>query len=945
MRRNILAALSAMAALLPLSTQAQDAPTPGVAIPAVGTVGQRRVSAPAPPTLAEALAQAEAPQQDVYLAVGADRVRPPKLDAPDQPFPSLPPPGDPVPQVAQAYGRLVRAFETVTAIAPPTMTLLNTDPGTPNPFDGLPKGDAFKLLLESLSDAQWAALTSDRGLGPTDLTEDTQRALFATLFPARGVTLHPSHGWGGGGGPFEDHPLKLTESDMTQVRLRLGQRVMVGLPIIGKSAWMDSPSGSPDGQGQYQIYGGEGEQGKDTLYGVKVRETVPNVPKEGDLDFDRPIFKETISLEGAKTVGDLIARVGQAVRLEMYADRRYEKRSVTLLGPKAARARDVLQALALCVTGTYRRVGTAFVLTDDLMGTGTRRMILSRFAQAADLARHSVIADAGDKLLTAHGGVDTLPMRDADLGFSNAEKAQAGKGSMFQMPGQGMQIEVPLAQLTLAQQQVARRYSDQWNKERAANPSPPGSDSDQLTLDGKILLRAQPVVEMVTPIVPSAVNLESYFSAWDLFRPSQKLQNEWWKKKRQEQQAKMAPKPDPNAPKPPPPPALADVLRPIPRRAVIARPKTAADVDALVASMKTVGLNQLWLDVFSGGKSHLDAPKGAPKDTGPDILTEALAQTKGTDITVIPTLDLLDWDKDAPAEAQDRTMLGETSAEAKTHRQQYEGVMYMSMSAEDIARQPPVTDLSVSPASATVHQTLLALVGRLAATPGVTALALQGTVTPGYDRVPDSHYGAQGDALGYTPGLRLAFLRQQHMDPIDLEPESYEGQMTADTSLPEFDDYSAVSDASAKWNAFRVGADRDLMQRLLAAARAAGNPRFPLWVQTRRKAYNGNWYGLWEDPRGPLPELSEEKAYGGSSPDTDYAAFARTQCRTNVYAPESWIAQSAQSLVAGLQQMKPGWDGIVLDLTARSGNPLATLVKSLTPPAPTTETPKKTVEK
>lgn len=936
MNRKLPSAWALAALLLPLTVRADDVPafaTPGDAPPPGVALPGAPAGARAPKTLAQALAEAKPPKSDVYLAVGAD-----KTIAPDKA--ELPPPGSTITQVAAAYGRLVRGFETVTAIAPPTMTLLNTAPGTPNPYDGIPKNDAFKLLLGSLNDAQWAALTSDRGLGAADLTGQTQHDLFAALFPAKSVTLHPEYGWGRGPGP-EYSPLTLTDTDMAQVRLRVHQRVMIGLPVVGKKTeWLNSPEETPPGQTQYQLGDYESGQGKDTLYGVQIRAVLPNVLKNGDLDFNiLPVFKKPVSLEGVKTVGDLVARVGQATRTELYADRRYEKRSVMLLGPPTARARDVLEALALCVTGTFRRVGPAFVLTDDVLGAGTRRIILNRFAQDADLARHGAVADAGDKFISAHGGVNGLPFGATNLGFSDAEKQIAANGNMAEQPGQGMQFEAPLAQLTPAQQQAARRFTDKWNASHAANAPAGQGDPERVTLDRDLLLMCQPSVQMTTPVVPGPVSLENYIQAYDLFRPSQKLEQELRQKQRTEpaqaatKPAKTPASPPAAEPKSPPAPSLSTVLAAVPDRVVIARPKTAADVDALVASMNRVGLNRLWLDVFSGGHSHIDAPKGAPA-AGPDILTEALARTRGTDITVVPTLDLLQWGKDAPAESVDRTMLGETSAEAAARRQRYERVMYSGLSDADAARTPAVADLNVSPASATVHQTLLALVARLAATPGVTALALQDTATTGYNTAPNSRYGVQGDGLGYTSVLRLAFLRAQHVDPIDLEPESMDARMNADTSLPEFDDYQSVADASAKWGGFRFGADQDLMNRLLAAARTAGGPRFPLWVHARRTAYNADWYGLWEDPRGPLPELSEENAFGGSDSETDYAALARAQCRANVILLNPWGARSAEGLAQSVKDMKPGWSGFVLDVSGLPGDPLTDIVKSLAPPTP-----------
>src|ERR1700712_306987 len=88
--------------LLPLSARADVPPTSAK-----------------PPTLAQALAAAPTPKEDVYLAVAADQVPLPPDAAPAQKDATTS-------QVAQGYGRIVREFGGVTAIASPTMTILNT---------------------------------------------------------------------------------------------------------------------------------------------------------------------------------------------------------------------------------------------------------------------------------------------------------------------------------------------------------------------------------------------------------------------------------------------------------------------------------------------------------------------------------------------------------------------------------------------------------------------------------------------------------------------------------------------------------------------------------------------------------------------------------------------------------------------------------------------------
>jgi hypothetical protein len=130
----------------------------------------------------------------------------------------------------------------------------------------------------------------------------------------------------------------------------------------------------------------------------------------------------------------------------------------------------------------------------------------------------------------------------------------------------------------------------------------------------------------------------------------------------------------------------------------------------------------------------------------------------------------------------------------------------------------------------------------------------------------------------------------------------------------------------------------DLLQTLLLAAQQSAGRRFPFLIKQRRESWRGNWYGLWDDPRARLPELTEEQAFGVSGQNTNYAGFARAQSRTNLYEMDRWAAQSKDGLIGALQQLKPGWDGIVLDFTGSggdaNGNPLTPLVKSLAPPPP-----------
>ncbi len=888
-------------------------------------------------TLAQALAALPPPRQDLFLTVGADRITlPPGERSPD--------PDSGPRQVGADYGRSAWEFGGVTALGPPTMVVLNPSPGDPRPFDGMPPTDALKLLLAGLTPPQWAALTGPSGLGLADLSGDVPRALFEALLPSGDVKAFPqAHE------ASPQYPIPLTAQDLRAMRLRLGRKTMISLPVEGKPDSFRGV-GEPDlGKPRYyasalapDVAAALGlSPGEDKpVFGAVLRETLPNNPKLADLDYDAPALARSVRLEGVATVGGLLARVGKSAGLELYADRRYEKRTVTLAGRRTARGKDLLRAAAFCVAGTFRRVGPAYVLTDDREGTAPRRERLRRFVEEEAMARHEAVAAAGDSLITARGGLDALPSLDG-LDRSKAQKALAGD-----LPGFEGMARLTFAQLTPAQQEGARRQVQQTNEEADRfEQTIVGAHGERVSLAGPFMLSSSPYVFLLSPVVPGTVDLPS-LSADRLFQPSGKLQAENWHKLEVESAKDAA-----NRPWPPPvwrhappsaAPAVKRALAPFARRAVLAAPRTVAELDSVIASMKALGLNQLWLEVFSGGHSVLDRPAGegsplAPTTVnergtgkekarsylpsplappllgagGPDILTEALARTKGTGIAVLPALDLLRWGADAPAEACDRTVLGETSAQAAAWRQRY---LNATQDIQPQFIQTLPADQWACPAAPATEATLLALVRRLAATPGVNTLVLRGTVPPGYGHPRGSSSGMEDDDLGYVPPLRLAFLRRAHADPLDLDTSRILPN-GADLSVPGFDDDGIAVKTSEDWNTFRDEASRGLLPRLLAAAQEAGGHQFRFLLPARGDGESQGWYGLWDNPQAPLPELPPAQWH--SAPGADSAKIAHLRSRIALCALPSWLlTSSSTSLAADLRPlMKPGWDGLVLDAT------------------------------
>ena len=651
---------------------------------------------PKPPakTLRLALAAAVLPVAGhVAFAVGADRVKLPK----GADFPAA---GAAVSAVAPVFGQITRDFGVVTAVAPATMVLLNTAPANPDIYAGMPAEDAWTLLAASLSDAQWKALTSDAGLSVADLQTDAQRQLFTALLPHGKLTVAP---WYWHNTLYDPKDVRDLSGQISQAHLRLGHAVNTEITFKGKNGDEVFPieDVAPDTPMPVKLtdredYGGS----QSTLYGVPVRAVVPNQPKPGQLDLRAPSLQAPISLTGLKTVGDLVTRIGTTADLELYADKRLEIKSLTaLIGPLAPPtpetapavpaapptfvAADLLRALAFCVTGTWRQVGPAYVLTDDVVGIGTRCQLWYEFEQEADALRSGPVQAAGESLKQKHSPNDLSWYGDATAFTPDQQKVGMADG--------------PLSTLTSAQQALVQRAASQFAHDyqysyNEDGLSPPGPQS-------RVTLSPSTRLELLLPGEPSPIDMNVPMDQGRLFRSPPVSPEE--RQKQQEAgglngetpQQYLKEHPDvmeklrlqnPKllaqlmaAPPPGPPPTLRGVLAPVPRRAVLLRAKTGAEAAQDVATVQALGFNELWLIVLEHGIAGVSgsalAPN-APPAGGIDILDGALQAARGKGIQVCPVLDLLEWGTSPPAGARDLNILGETSVQALVRQQTREAL-------------------------------------------------------------------------------------------------------------------------------------------------------------------------------------------------------------------------------------------------------------------------------
>ncbi len=833
---------------------------------------------PAPLTFAQALAKLPPPAKGVLLAVGAD-----KVTLPDG---TLPPPADASPTVlANTFGDITQDFGSVTAIAPGTHVLLNPDPTPPDSSATMDPDTAFHLLAASLSDVQWKAFTSEGGLGLPDLTSDTQRSLFHNLFPHGQLWVASQ----------DSAQTKLPEDQRTDtrnlsgqidnVRVRLGQSADITLSDTkGNRIYFSAPPADSANLRTWQPKNDDSI----TENNVIVRAVVPNTAKSSGLPLSDAKFQPPVPLTGAKTVGDLVARIAAKTHTELYVDPHYASRLLTVIGPApGATAADVLRALALAVAGTYRQVGPAFVLTDDLEGVGTRRRRLFNLLHGAFYKNRLLLNTASDTLVKNRAGKS--PSLSA---FGDPLAVIPGQASFLSDQYESDEYRVPYAKLNAAQQSRVHQLADAYEDKLTTGAIHSSDTSPQEpNPTGAVRVSANYALQLLVPGINKPVDTDIRGAASNLFLHLNEVNNP---RDIEDEKAEIA--------KLPPAPPLPPLLRSRARRAVIGHPTTPAAVDALVAAMQKIGLNELWLDVFSEGKSHITDTDAK----GTDILSEALKQTKGTGIAVYADLSLLSWGYHPPKDTWDLDILGQNSHFLISY--DGEGLYYPAV-------PPPV---SASPVSATVKKTLRDMVRGLASREGLAGFvwddAAQGkglTYTPAVD-------------FGYTPAMRLAFLRAFHADPVDIT-DSWHND---DLNLPTFDDSTAEDVLAKHWDEARLGANALLLTELRQAIPASAEK--PI-LMDRIHSYPRELV-TWDDPRQMPPSLPLPP---GSAAVAKRGQPALVRVTVTDAADTDALARTLERLLPNPVRDDADWDGYVLDFdnpnVTNGTDPLRDLVRAAGP--------------
>jgi len=766
--------------------------------------------------------------------------------------------GDTAASVSRSYGLRPARFGAVLALVPEQMRVIGAKPGQPDFLASLEPGQALKILLASFDDRQWRQLQSERGFGVSDTRTDSQRQLTSIIVgDGRDLLIRSTAA----------RETVASTSVPSSRRLRLSRIARVYLPSApGSNALV-----GPKVPAKYYV-APLGAKANAWLFGARAWADVPNLPKASHLDLAMPILASPLSLAGATTVGELVERVREATGLEIYADVRFARKRI-LLGEKArtAPARDMLGALTLALTGTFRRVGSAYVLTDDLHGLGARKELWRRFQAAGNKALDQALAQT-DPLLSRRFSegqlyADTSPQALTASQVDAAGKTPAAHGLLH--------LRTTFGELTRSQQAEARSTADLAGPSGAEALSP-GSRVD-------IIVRAElqlllPDLEAPASLPGAAEFLENYVRERNGTDRSDAARTE-------------------------PAPFKAS-LASFGSRVAAMDLASIAGSESHLTRLKSLGFSALWISVpvdeglLSGSTSRLQTAVTAASmaGLGVGLIIDPLLRTRAVGDRKL-----------------DRTILGELSPGSA---EELKGkARYWAFPADGRV-----------PDSGRIVETLRRVTG-------VDGIVLGRTAAAGYMLPPNTLYDDGAFPVGYTEPARLAFLRAASVDPIDLTPR-YPFSLDVDLSLPQMDELDTSPEAAAieRWARWRTDLNESAVANFAQdVSRLPGNS-LPLMVRQRRAPIGGEWYGSWTGGT-PLPGTfrtgpGETLSAGGQLP----IAWARTQSQIVLADFTLGRGASVGSTSDGLQRLKSSRaDGVVLDLRQWFGQdvPLDQIIQAL----------------
>lgn len=833
--------------------------------------------------------------------------------------------------LATYYDRTIVSTGTLTVLAPTLTTVLATRLPKPDLYSDLGTNEKLRRLESTLTPAQWRLLASPTGLGESDLKAG-QKSLWASLLPNPLNLRRTRNEKGRAVMSYEPNaaPTTLTEAQRSGVRLTLYRTLSwtftttegnsrFGGPGANISVGTNSATG-PDGTETLSLadasYMWRWDNPQTKLFGAVIKDVIPARSKPSDLAYDNAALDARVSLADAKTVGDLVAQAKEKTGVDVYCDPRFRSLTFWTKGGESGtvRAGDLLKALSLGVSGTFRRVfdGTAaYVLTDDLEGLGTRQARINEWAQAAAAAQRDSDDALVETALAKTSIGDYVGWREGDPVAPTGDLAQrieafrngkvAPTGVTNQTDGTNTGLWISVSDLPSLAQETVKQQVEGWNRsmeeEQKRNTTTPSE-----FIFHRAPLRADRVKLSVQTgmafLVPGVGRVEAgngmVGGRTQSLLPTPPSRPQPFgitsPKTAANQKAKQPVAPEESAPF-----RLSQAGGTV-RALIIALPQNVQAVQDAVSVAKASGFNELWVETL---------PTGEKK---PEMLTQTIASAKASGLRVqVVVRPLRRSVQETPTLSRDRNLLSETLTEWAARRAASDPIAvegldatsdlsYFSYTArqQNAARQNALRQKDagdyLDAGSPGVEAAVSSDLAALSQTPDLAGIVVKDFPAPGRDGTMQTvSYGMGADSVvgsfGYTPALRLGFLRQTGIDPVDLSPLG-NGQVSLpygirsmsgpspNIGLPQLTDYgpmpqnSTINGVSALtigakngwqlWNTFRAEQSDVFWKRLqkrYASQSAAG---VPLLRQNENNGsvyngpvYNGSiarvsWTGTWD---------------------------------------------------------------------------------------------------
>ena len=809
-------------------------------------------------------------------------------------------------RVAQAYSKTTRWFGGVMAIGPQTYTELASDFTGANAFADMPPTQAFTLLMSGLDDGQRAALAGKTGLGFGDLTTAQQKHLFQVLLPDQEVKVWPL----GESVNNQEKNLGVLRNNAASVHFRVSQEVQLSCEVANQPyGSIEATNDMARGPKTYTLSYWQHYSNLDKMNGIVMRREVPNRLKRSDLNYDSPRLQVLISIKNLKTVGDLTARIAKQTGIELIAETAYENKKLLLVsgGKESASASELLRALAFSLAGTYRRVGTAFVLTEDLVGVETRRQIIRDFEEECDAERAQAVRDAEKamKALSAQKRMKLNSFGDPLAMTAEQEKAPAPNTNYHQ----GLaETALPFDKLSDAQQDAITRFQERV-KAHPENFSPQWKPD----FSKPIHVIKNSAVQMLISGVDGVIATDFGSGLAPLLQPET----------RKTDIPADALKMFENMPK------WTEAAKAYSRRAIVCRPRSAADVDASLIRIAAQKFNQMWMVVFEDGKARIPGtplPLDPACDPKIDLLTYAIAEGKKKGITICPVVSTYAWGAKTPPALRLWTIRGEDSAQSAARRFKINsarpprGMEEFYPLPKDAA---PSLDVFVDPTSPTVQTALAGLFRALTAHTGAGSIICRATTPEGFANQRNWRPMRNHDEMGYNPLLRLAFLRKTHSDPVDFRGSaSSDTIFRANTSLANYENENDGYGLGQAWDDFRSEALKSAWRGLYETIwNNAGEKKPALLLAQDDGQGFFSWYDDWSDPQSPLPgsnlyaapPAAESKP--GAAPKLPSSVLFVSKQAPSVLPKElakyDWM--DVQMKIMEFYKQARTWDGIVIE--------------------------------